>query len=394
MALADRWLLPDGVKDILPPRARQIEALRRRLLDLYDGWGYELVMPPLMEHLESLLTGVGRDLDLDTFKVTDQVSGHLLGIRADITPQVARIDAHRMRNKGASRFCYCGSVLHTKPVNMLASRNPLQVGAELYGHAGIDSDVEVISLMLETLLASGIEAPLSLDLGHVGIFRNLMAEAGLSADQEAEYLDKLQLKALPEIEVFLNELEADARLLDRLAELPRLHGGIDVLARARSLFTDASPAVIEAIDYLERIAEQLAQRYPQVRQYFDLGELRGYNYHTGIVFAAYAAGFGQAIAKGGRYDEIGRDFGLARPATGFSSDLKSLADLSVQTLDTRGGAILAPAGLEQDLIEQINKLRAQGERVIQQLPGVTLANLASCDRRLLRQGDDWVLEAL
>ncbi|GGO86013.1 ATP phosphoribosyltransferase regulatory subunit [Marinobacterium nitratireducens] len=394
MALADRWLLPDGVKDILPPRAHQIEALRRRLLDLYDSWGYELVMPPLMEHLESLLTGVGRDLDLDTYKLTDQVSGHLLGIRADITPQVARIDAHRMRNKGASRFCYCGSVLHTRPANMLASRNPLQVGAELYGHAGLDSDVEVISLMLETLLASGIEAPLSLDLGHVGIFRNLMADAGLTAAEETEYLEKLQLKALPEIEVFLNELEADARLLDRLAELPRLHGGADVLARARSLFADASPAVNEAIDYLEKIAEQLAQRFPGVRQYFDLGELRGYNYHTGIVFAAYADGFGQAIAKGGRYDEIGRDFGLARPATGFSSDLKTLADLSAGPLDSRGGAILAPAGQESVLIEQINKLRAQGERVIQQLPDVTLANLASCDRRLLRQGEDWVLEAL
>lgn len=394
MALADRWLLPDGVKDILPPRARQIEALRRRLLDLYDSWGYELVMPPLMEHLESLLTGVGRDLDLDTFKVTDQVSGHLLGIRADITPQVARIDAHRMRSQGASRLCYCGSVLHTRPANMLASRNPLQVGAELYGHAGIDSDVEVIALMLETLLASGIEAPISLDLGHVGIFRNLMADAGLSDAQEAEYLEKLQLKALPEIEVFLNELEADARLLDRLAELPRLHGGVDVLARARVLFADASPAVTEAIDYLEQLADRVGRRYPQVRLYFDLGELRGYNYHTGIVFAAYAAGFGQAIAKGGRYDEIGRDFGRARPATGFSSDLKSLSDLSASVLEVRGGAILAPAGQDPLLIERIGELRAQGERVIQQLPDVTLANLSSCDRQLLRQGDDWVLAAL
>lgn len=394
MALADRWLLPDGVKDILPPRARQIEALRRRLLDLYDRWGYELVMPPLMEHLESLLTGVGRDLDLDTFKVTDQVSGHLLGIRADITPQVARIDAHRMRNQGASRLCYCGSVLHTRPANLLASRNPLQVGAELYGHAGIGSDVEVIALMLETLLASGIEVPLSLDLGHVGIFRNLMKDAGLSAAQEAEYLEKLQLKALPEIEVFLNELEADGRLLDRLAELPRLNGGAEVLARARTLFADAAPAVLEAIDYLERIADQVAARYPGVRLYFDLGELRGYNYHTGVVFAAYAAGYGQAIAKGGRYDEIGRDFGRARPATGFSSDLKSLADLSAAQLDTRAGAILAPAGQESGLVERISELRAQGERVIQQLSDVSLANRASCDRQLLLRGNSWVVEAL
>ncbi len=394
MALADRWLLPDGVKDILPPRARQIEALRRRLLDLYDSWGYELVMPPLMEHLESLLTGVGRDLDLVTFKLTDQVSGHLLGIRADITPQVARIDAHRMRSEGASRLCYCGSVLHTRPANMLASRNPLQVGAEIYGHSGIDSDVEVITLMLETLLASGIEAPLSLDLGHVGIFRNLMAEAGLSAAEETEYLEKLQHKALPEIEVFLNELDADARLLDRLAELPRLHGGADVLSRARELFADASAAVLEAIAYLEEIALRVGLRFPQVRLYFDLGELRGYNYHTGIVFAAYAAGFGQAIAKGGRYDEIGRDFGRARPATGFSADLKCLNDLAVTDLEPRGGAILAPAGQDSVLVKRISELRAQGERVMQQLPDVTLANSSSCDRELLQQGNSWVIKAL
>jgi ATP phosphoribosyltransferase regulatory subunit len=394
MALADRWLLPDGVKDILPPRARQIEALRRRLLDLYDSWGYELVMPPLMEHLESLLTGVGRDLDLVTFKLTDQVSGHLLGIRADITPQVARIDAHRMRTEGASRLCYCGSVLQTRPANMLASRNPLQVGAELYGHAGIDSDVEVITLMLETLLASGIEAPLSLDLGHVGIFRHLMADAGLSAAQEAEYLEKLQLKALPEIDVLLSELEVDADLLKLLAQLPRLHGGAEVLERARTLFAGAPGAVLESVAYLEDIARRVGQRYPQVRLYFDLGELRGYNYHTGIVFAAYAAGFGQAIAKGGRYDEIGRDFGRARPATGFSADLKNLEDLAVVGLESRGGAILAPAGQDAALLDRISELRAQGERVMQQLPEVTLANRSSCDRQLVRQGNSWVIEAL
>lgn len=394
MALADRWLLPDGVKDILPPRARQIEALRRRLLDLYDSWGYELVMPPLMEHLESLLTGVGRDLELVTFKLTDQVSGHLLGIRADITPQVARIDAHRMRSEGASRLCYCGSVLHTRPANMLASRNPLQVGAELYGHAGIDSDVEVISLMIETLLASGIEASLSLDLGHVGIVRNLMASAGLSAAEESLYLEKLQLKALPEIKAFLGELDLDADMLALLAELPRLHGGAEVLVRARELFADAPAAVLDAVAYLEDIARQVGLRYPRVRLYFDLGELRGYNYHTGIVFAAYAAGFGQAIAKGGRYDEIGRDFGRARPATGFSADLKCLEDLAVAEFEARGSVILAPAGQDPALLARISELRVQGERVMQQLPDVPLANVSSCDRQLLQQGDIWVVTAL
>ncbi|MCO4759126.1 MAG: ATP phosphoribosyltransferase regulatory subunit, partial [Oceanospirillaceae bacterium] len=221
MALADRWLLPEGVKEILPPEASQIEAMRRRLLDLFDSWGYDLVLPPLMEHLDALLTGVGGELDLNTFKLTDQLSGHTLGIRADITPQVARIDAHRMRNEGASRLCYCGSVLHARSTQPLASRNPLQIGAELFGHAGLDSDVEVIALMIATLHKSGADQELSLDLGHVGIFRGLMVDAGMTSAQQNEYQGMLQRKALPEIERFLKTLDVDARVLELLAELPR-----------------------------------------------------------------------------------------------------------------------------------------------------------------------------
>ncbi len=388
MALADRWLLPEGVKELLPPQARRVEALRRRIIDLYESWGYEQVMPPLMEHLESLLTGVGRDLELNTFKVTDQLSGHMLGVRADITPQVARIDAHVLRSDGPSRLCYCASVLHARTAEPLASRNPLQLGAELYGHAGIESDLEVILLMLRTLTEAGVDRELTLDLGHVDIFRGLMQDAGLSSADEAAYLDMLQRKALPELEAFLNELDVDGRLLDRLAELPRLNGDLAVLQRARELFAGASPVVLAAIDYLEQLASSIRRRFPELDLYFDLSELRGYNYHTGVVFAAYAPGRGQAIAKGGRYDAIGRDFGRARPATGFSADLKTLIDLSADVAVVKP-LVQAPAGEDQELLDKVEELRAQGLRVVQMLPGSKAA--AGCTAELVQRDGAWVV---
>lgn len=389
MALADRWLLPDGVKEMLPPRAHQVEALRRKLLDLYNCWGYDLVMPPLMEHMESLLTGVGEDLDLKTFKLIDQLTGHTLGIRADITPQVARIDAHRMTGDGANRLCYCGSVLHTHAANGLASRNPLQLGAELYGHAGIESDIEVIALMIETLVAAGLEDELSLDLGHVGIFQGLVAGAGLSQQQTQQYMELLGRKALPELRDYLGLLEAAEDVVHNLSLLPTLNGGIEVLARAKQQLQNPSADVLGAIVYLETLADRLQERYPRIDLYFDLGELRGYNYHTGVVFSALTPVFGQAIAKGGRYDAIGKDFGRARPATGFSTDLKVLADLTVDT-NGNAGSILAPQGNESELLSKIAELRSQGERVVQQLPGDT-SDDAGVERRLVKQGDSWVV---
>ncbi len=391
MALADRWLLPEGVKEILPPEASQIEAMRRRLLDLFDSWGYELVLPPLVEHLDALLTGVGGELDLNTFKLTDQLSGHTLGIRADITPQVARIDAHRMRNEGPSRLCYCGSVMHARSTQPLAPRNPLQIGAELYGHAGVDSDVEVITLMITTLQSAGVSQELSLDLGHVGIFRALMQDAGLSEAQQYEYQSMLQRKALPEIDKFLNELDVDARLLDRLSELPRLHGGVEVLARAKELFADAPQAVLQGVEYLETLSSRIAKRFPALDQYFDLSELRGYNYHTGVVFAAYTPVYGQAIAKGGRYDDIGRDFGRARPATGFSADLKTLADLTAAVAQ-KAAVVAAPAGENAALLEKIDELRAQGVRVVQALSGVDQA--VENGAELVLVDGEWVVKGL
>lgn len=391
MALADRWLLPDGMKELLPPVAREVELVRRRMLDLYDSWGYELVMPPVAEHLESLLTGVGRDLGLQTFKVTDEVSGHMLGIRADITPQVARIDAHRLRSDGVSRLCYCGSVLHTRPANMLASRNPMQLGAELFGHEGVDSDAEVISLMVETLVASGIKGSINLDLGHVGVFTYLVKAAGLNSQQTDTYIDILQRKALPELEPFIAGLELDQAQSEQLRALARLNGGAEVLDRAIELFAGSAP-VVDAVRHLQQLAERVSARYPQIGFYFDLGELRGYNYHTGIVFAAYSPRFGQALAKGGRYDQIGADFGRARAATGFSTDLKTLVMLALESQPVVRASILAPADTDAALLDRIRELRAQGERVVVELAGAKRPE--HCDRQLVKNGIQWVLQAL
>ncbi len=389
MALAERWLLPDGVKEILPPKARQVEVLRRRLLDLYDNWGYEQVMPPLVEHLESLLTGVGKDLDINTYKLVDQKSGHSLGLRADITPQVARIDAHRMDHQGANRLCYCGSVVHTRAENMLASRNPLQLGAEIYGHAGIESDVEVISLMVETLLACGIEKELTLDLGHVDVFRGVVAQAGLTEEQHKLYRRLVQGKALPEISTFVDGLEISESFAEILLALPRMNGGIEVLQDAQQILANAPKVVIEAINYLVHLAKLISKRYPEVDLYFDLAELRGANYHTGVVFSALSPSFAQAIAKGGRYDCIGEDFGRSRPATGFSTDLVILSDIS-ENIAMRAG-VLAPAGEESSLLEAIAQLRKQGERVIQRLSEDDHEAQSSCDRVLEKQADSWVV---
>ena len=391
MALADRWLLPDGVKEVLPPQARQVETARRQVLDMYNTWGYDLVMTPMIEHLDSLLSGVGRDLDLNTFKVTDQLTGRMLGIRADITQQVARIDAHRLKNDGPNRLCYCSTVLHTLPANPLASRNPLQVGAELFGHSGVASDVEIISLMLETLHTLGVNKELSIDLGHVGIYRGLMAYADLSSAQESEYFELLQRKDMPEIERFLAGADIAADKAEMLAKLPSLHGGVEVLAAARDSLAAVGEAIAPALDYLQQVSEQIAQRYPQVDQYFDLSELRGYNYHTGIVFGAYTPSFGQAIAKGGRYDEVGRDFGRARPATGFSADLKTLVELAVQQAQPQD-AVLAPAGSDTDLLRAISELRATGVKVVQKLDGVS--EDATFAQQLVQQDGVWVLQSL
>lgn len=393
MATVDRWLLPDGIEEVLPPEAARIETARRRVLDLFQCWGYELVITPHVEFLESLLTGAGQDLDLKTFKVVDPLSGRQMGLRADITPQVARVDAHTLRREGPSRLCYAGSVLHAKPHTLTTSRSPIQLGAELYGDSSTSSDLEVISLMLETLALADVP-DVHMDLGHVGIYRGLARAAGLSGGVEQQLFDALQRKAMDEIAALTDDVEpALAKMLRALA---RLCGGREALDEARQQLADAPAPVLESLGQLTQIADQLSARYPDMPLYFDLGELRGYHYHTGVVFAVFVPGVGQSIAQGGRYDDIGADFGRARPATGFSTDLKTLVSLGSAVLVAPVVGVWAPFGSDQALWQAIRELRKQGERVVQALEGQQrdAALGVSCDRMLECQNGSWIVTPL
>jgi len=391
MNKTDRWLLPEGIEEVLPKEAKRLEQLRRTLLDTYESWGYDLVIPPFIEYLESLLTGTGNDLDLQTFKLTDQLTGRLMGVRADMTPQVARIDAHQLKHDTPTRLCYIGTVLHTRNDSFAGSRSPLQVGAELYGHAGIESDVEVITLMLETLSLSGVESPF-IDLGHVGIYRELVKQAGLSKEQEATLFDCLQRKANTEISDYLNEWKLEKNIATAIAALTRLNGDSSILAEATSILAKAGKGVESALSELTNIAALLKQRVPHLKVNFDLAELRGYHYHTGMVFAAYVAARGQAVAQGGRYDDIGEVFGRARPATGFSTDLKTLLSLSTHK-NNQVAAIYAPADNDAELHKVISELRQKGEKVVCALPDQTgSAKDMGCDRELVKDGSSWKVQ--
>lgn len=393
MATLDRWLLPDGIEEVLPAEAARIEAARRQVLNLFRNWGYELVITPHVEYLESLLTGAGQDLELRTFKVTDPLSGRQMGFRADITPQVARLDAHTHRQEGPSRLCYAGSVLHARPRALSTSRSPIQIGAELYGDASSASDSEVIGLMLEVLALAGV-ADVHMDLGHVGIYRGLARAAGLSGEAEQQLFDALQRKAIDEVAELTAALPSElAAMLRALAELC---GGREVLAVARQRLAAAPAEVLAALAELETQAAQLAARYPQLPLYFDLGELRGYHYHTGVVFAAFVPGVGQAIAQGGRYDDIGADFGRARPATGFSTDLKTLVDLGQAIQAEPSAGIWAPQSDDARLWQAVLELRRSGRRVVQALPGqdVADARVAGCDSELCLREGGWQVSPL
>ena len=388
MSFADHWLLPDGMDEVLPPQARQIESLRRRLLDHFHAWGYELVLPPKVEFLESLLTGAGHDLELQTFKVTDQLSGRMMGVSADVTPQVARMDAHSMRAEGVARFCYSTEVVRTRPDNLLGSRSPIQLGAELFGHAGSESDLEILCLMTDSLLMAGAKN-LCLDLGHVGIYRALLAEAELSQQLEEDLFDLLQHKRTGELDQLLGT--AASPTVELLKKLAHLNGGVEVLDQAESQLAGAPQAVTEALAELRELATALQELYPEVNLYLDLSELRGYHYHTGLVFAAYVPQLGQALAKGGRYDEIGGVFGRARPATGFSTDLKMLASLTEP--QTQTALLIAPAACQRDPQgrELLQSLRAEGKRVMIDLPGADAPSGVSA--RIEHQQGRWQVTA-
>lgn len=380
------WLLPEYVADALPIEAARIERLRRAVLDLFRVHGYELVMPPLLEYLESLLTGSGADLRLRTFKLVDQLSGRTLGVRADMTPQVARIDAHLLNRDGVVRLCYCDSVLHALPASQAASREPIQLGAELYGYAGVEADIEVVRLLAKALEAAGAPAA-RIDLGHVGVFRALSEAAGLSGEAEDNVLELLQVKDVPGLRARTADLPDPWR--SALLRLPTLFGDESMLDEA-ARHLPALPAIGEALDAMRRLRSAL----PDLPLSFDLADLRGYHYHNGMVFAAYHTGYSSAIALGGRYDGVGEAFGRARPATGFSLDLRELARLVCADGSDGPGAIVAPFAATTDpaLAARIRELRAQGEVVVERLPGETAGEGPRGDRRLIASGGQWIVQ--
>jgi len=384
------WILPEGIEEILPPRAEQLDKLCRKIIDLYATWGYQLVIPPMIEYMDSLLTGTGKDLDLQIFKLTDQLSGRLMGVRADTTPQVARIDAHNLKREVPTRLCYLGTVLHTRPENTGGNRSPLQVGAELYGHKGIESDTEVLCLMIETLKKAGIEK-IHVDLGHVGVYNNLVQLAKLDEDSELELFDVLQRKAMPELNNMISGGSLSAEAGKMFKALITADGAIDDFKEARASFENINSEIKYCLDELQNIFELISKRMPEVTLNFDLSELRGYHYHTGIVFTAYVPGCGQGIAFGGRYDDIGSAFGRARPATGFSTDIKTLLGLGHRDAESIPG-IFVPHNDKPGQMEAIRNLRNQGKIVICELPGQnnTLEDMG-CDRQLECQDGQWVV---
>ncbi|MEC8995374.1 MAG: ATP phosphoribosyltransferase regulatory subunit [Pseudomonadota bacterium] len=396
MTSAKRWLLPDGVEEILPAEAYKLESLRRHLLDLYESWGYQLVITPLIEYLDSLLVGSSTDLDLHTFKITDQLSGRMMGIRADITPQAARIDAHCLNREGPVRLCYADNVLHTRPRGIMTSRVPIRIGAELYGYSGVECDIELVCIMHETLRAAEIN-DVHIVLGHVGIFRTLLLEANLDEGTERSLFEAVQRKEYDRINEVLNSSVIDKELRQMLEQLTRLSGDETILETAKQVFAAAPVTVTAELDELVAIAEGIKKRLPEAAMFFDLCELRGYEYHTGIVFAAYTPNYGRAVAKGGRYDHIGEVFGRARPASGFDSDLKVLAKLSNKIFKRRA-AIVVPNNNDPDLLILVDTLREQGEIVVNWFGDAELSQQdceeQNCDRQIVNKNGEWVVESL
>jgi len=395
MTTKQHWILPEGIEEVLPEQAARFESMRRMLLDMYTSWGYELVMPPTIDFIESLLSGTGHDLDLQTFKLVDQMSGRTLGLRADMTPQVARMDAHQLQREVPTRLCYIGTVLHTRPENLGDSRSPLQVGAELYGHAGVESEVEIIGLMLQTFAIMEIDN-IYLDLGNVDIYRCLAKQAGLSEEIESQLFEMLQRKAVTEITELLTGLDIDDSMKQMLAGLPSLNGDKSVIATARQVLAKADRSVHDAIDYLEKTAELMWQQYGDIKVHFDFSELHGYHYKTGVVFAAFVEQLGQAIARGGRYDDIGEIFGRSRPATGFSTDLKILNQLSDKQFPVRD-KIFAPVAADSKSAEALKamvaQLRQSSEIVIEQLPNQSAdAEAMGCNKTLCLLDGKWQLQ--
>ena len=381
------WLLPEHIADVLPARARQLETLRRRLVDRALGYGFELVIPPLLEHLESLLSGTGRELDLRTFKLVDQTSGRTLGVRADTTPQAARIDAHLLNREGVTRLCYCGPVLHARAMSVAASREPLQFGAEIFGHAGLEADLEAAELALDCLHAASVK-PLVIDLADARVLRGVLAGVALHAAALQDVAQALAEKDAAALDELTKGLAGEVRRA--LRALPRLYGGDEVLTAAERELPD-HPLVRRALEQLRWLAAHLRQSFPELRVGFDLGDMGGYGYYSGTRFAIYGTAATDALARGGRYDEVGAVFGRNRPAVGFSLDLKALAE--VAPLEAVSDAIRAPWGEAPALRAAVRQLREAGEAVLTVLPGDEPAG-AACDRELVEVHGRWVLRAI
>jgi len=374
------WLLPEHIADILPATARQVETAKSAMLELFRSAGYELVSPPLIEYVDSLISEGDDALELKTFKLVDQLSGRQLGLRADITPQVARIDAHLLSSRlGVTRLCYAGSVVHTRPSGLMSSREPLQVGAELYGYAGLEADIEIVELKLAVFKQVGVNG-LRLDVGHIGIFRALAHAAGLDHQAARELFLALQGKDVDSVRALSAELAEPYRIA--FGQLTDLYGPASMLARARGVLP-ALPGITQALDQLEAIAQALAGT---VELSFDLAELRGDDYHTGLMFAAYAPGWSEALARGGRYDNVGARFGRARPATGFSLDLRDLIRVLPERDSARG--IRVAAGLWPQAKPEVARLRAAGEVVSIDYLNEAAAAL-NCDRELVCKDGSW-----
>ncbi len=386
--MTSAWLLPEHIADVLPAQARRIEELRRELLDMARTYGCELVMPPLLEHLDSLLSGTGQALDLKTFKLVDQLSGRTLGVRADTTPQVARIDAHLLNRQGLTRLCYCGPVLHTRPDGMNATREPLQFGAEIYGHAGLEADLEVQEMALDAVRLAGLQG-VTLDLGDARLMRGVLEGVSLEPRALGALIAALAAKDAAELTQLSSQLPQTVRA--GLHALLSLYGDVSVLATARQALPD-NTMIRAALDDLQWLAAHFTQTHPELRLSFDLADLSGYAYYSGVRFALYASGFSDSVVRGGRYDEVGAVFGRKRPAVGFSLDLKALLALSPD-LPLRA-AIRAPWGEDPGLRTAIRRLRERGETVVCVLPGHEHEHDEfNCDRELVSVDGQWVVRA-
>ena len=388
--MVSAWLLPEHIADVLPAQARQVERMRRTLLDVAGGYGYELVIPPLIEHLESLLSGTGRELDLRTFKLVDQLSGRTVGMRADSTPQVARIDAHLLNRDSVTRLCYCGPLLHTLPSGLHGTREPLQFGAEIFGHPGLEADLEVIDLALDCAQAVGLQTP-TLDMSDARIVRGLLAGAPIDVSRIHALVEALAAKDLALVSELSADLPSETR--DGLHGLLRMYGGDEVLSVAEELLPKR-PLISAALRDLRLLARHVREAYPEVRVGYDLADVGGYSYYSGARFAVYAAGSSDALLRGGRYDEVGAVFGRSRPAVGFSVvDLKELAERAPVRRPTP--VIRAPWSEDPGLRAAVRQLRQQGESVVCLLPGHDLDGAGfDCDRELVLTGSTWTVRTL